>query len=276
MSVPLLEIHNLAIITTNQTSELSLIKGINLKVARGEIVGLIGESGSGKSLTAKAILGLLPECVKVSEGSIMFKETNVLTQSKKQRYSLLGRQMAIISQDYRGSFTPYIKIGKQMMETIRSHSSLSKKEAKQIAFDMLSHMDLPEERIYNSYPFQLSGGQVQRAAVATIMALQPSFIICDEVTTALDVINGEKVMNYIDMIRKKTNCGVLMITHDLTQAFKRTDRLYVMSQGEIVEEGPTKKIRRLPTHAYTKSLYASLLPLPDKQKETSARRVVDL
>ncbi|WP_246017872.1 ABC transporter ATP-binding protein [Mesobacillus subterraneus] len=249
---------------TSQSAEKVLISNVNLEIGKGEIVGLIGESGSGKSLTARAVMRLLPPDMKVS-GKIFYKGTDVLAVNPKEHRHLLGSGIGMIFQDYRGSFTPFIKIGNQMIETIRTHYKMTKNEAKSIALTVLEEMGLESKRVYDSYSFQLSGGQVQRAAIAMSLALKPDLIICDEMTTALDVMSGERVLDYIDQIRNKTGCSVLMITHDLALAYKRTDRMYVMNQGEIVEEGLPEQIRCHHKHPYTKKLCSCLLALPAKK-----------
>ncbi|UII56271.1 ABC transporter ATP-binding protein [Cytobacillus spongiae] len=246
------------------TSEKVLVRDVHLEINKGEMVGLIGESGSGKSLTARAIMGLLPPNMKVS-GKIEYDHVDLLALPPRKRRQMLGSEVGMIFQDYRGSFTPFIKIGKQMVETIRTHKKLSKNDAKQLALSVLREMGLEAQRVFDSYAFQLSGGQVQRAAIATSLALKPNLIICDEMTTALDVISGEKVLQHIDYIREQTGCSVLMITHDLTLAYKRTDRMYVMNQGEIVEEGSPEQIRCHHQHPYTKKLCSCLLALPGEE-----------
>ncbi|MDX5475076.1 MAG: ABC transporter ATP-binding protein [Bacillaceae bacterium] len=260
MSSPLLSINNLKI-TNNSTDNNLLVENVDLTISAGEIVGLIGESGSGKSLTARSIMGLLAANI-TAIGEVSFLDKNLLSISKKEHRKLLGNEIGMIFQDYRGSFTPFIKIGKQMVETIRTHQPVTKKEAKTSALSVLDEMGLEAERIYKSYSFQLSGGQVQRASIALALALKPSLLICDEITTALDVMNGEKVLHYIDKVRRNTGCGVLMITHDLAQAYKWTDRMYVMQQGTIVEEGLPEQIRCHHKHPYTKKLCSCLLSLP--------------
>ncbi|GAE36485.1 ABC transporter ATP-binding protein [Halalkalibacter akibai] len=268
---PLLSINNLHV-TSNCDTKTYLNK-VNLEIKKGEMVGLIGESGSGKSMSARALLGLVPHSMKV-RGEISFQSQDLLTINAKQHRRLLGKEIGMIFQDYRGSFTPFIKVGKQIVETICTHFSISKKEAKNLALKVLLEMGLDSERIYRSYPFQLSGGQVQRSAIAMTLALKPDLLICDEVTTALDVMNGEKVLNYIDQVRKETGCAVLMITHDLALAYKRTDRMYVMHEGEIVEEGLPEQIRCHHKHPYTKKLCSCLLSLPGENNLDLNGRVV--
>ena len=262
MSEPLLTIEQLVVETHNESK--AIISRLNLQIARGEMIGLIGESGCGKSMTARAILNLLPGQMNV-KGKILYKNRNLLDLSHQEHRKLLGKEIGIIFQDYRGSFTPFIRIGTQIIETIRAHNPLSKKEAKKVALDVLAEMGLEAERVYRSYPFQLSGGQVQRAAVAMSLALKPSLLICDEVTTAIDVMSGEKVLDYIEKMRKETDCAVLMITHDLTQAYKRTDKIYVMEHGEIVECGTPEVIRCHHQHPYTKKLCGCVLALPGEE-----------
>jgi peptide/nickel transport system ATP-binding protein len=252
-----------------------MVSSVNLEIAQGEIVGLIGESGSGKSLTAKAIMNLLPENM-AAQGEIYYKNNNLLSMAPKEHRKLLGKEIGIIFQDYKGSFTPFIRIGKQMVETICTHLPVRKKEAEILALEVLEEMGLEAKRVYQSYPFQLSGGQVQRAAIATALALKPSLLICDEVTTALDVMSGEKVLNYIGKIREETGCAVLMVTHDLVQAYKRTDRMYVMQQGVIVEEGLPEEVRCHHRHPYTKKLCACLLSLPGENELADREKVMSL
>ncbi|MBE4909158.1 ABC transporter ATP-binding protein [Bacillus luteolus] len=270
MNSSLLSIENLSI--HSKGAKKSLINCVSIELAKGEIVGLIGESGSGKSLTARAIMGLLPSTMEV-EGSIVFNDVDVVALPSKEHRKMLGNKIGMIFQDYRGSFTPFIKVGKQMVETIRTHQKMSKNEAKEIAHQVLEEMGLDSKKTYQSYPFQLSGGQTQRVAIALALALRPSLLICDEMTTALDVLSGEKVLDAIDQLRKETGCAVLMITHDLALAYKRADRMYVMNQGEIVEEGLSEEIRCHHQHPYTKKLCSCLLSLPNEVAFMGQERV---
>ncbi|MGD6831069.1 ABC transporter ATP-binding protein [Sutcliffiella halmapala] len=252
-----------------------ILSGVNVDIAAGEIVGIIGESGSGKSMTTKAMMNLIPGNLTV-QGKILFKNQDLLSMPPKEHRKLLGKEIGLIFQDYRGSFTPFFSIGKQIVETICTHTKIRKKNAKEMTLEVLKEMGLEADRVYRSYPFQLSGGQVQRAAIAMSLALQPSLLICDEITSALDVVSGELVLDYISKIRKETGCAVLMVTHDLAQAYRRTDRIYVMQEGEIVEEGLPEQIRCHHKHPYTKKLCACLLSLPEKEALATRKRVISL
>ncbi|WEG18846.1 ABC transporter ATP-binding protein [Alkalihalophilus pseudofirmus] len=273
MSTALLEIKNLVVCVSNKPP---LLNKVNLSIKKGETAALIGESGSGKSLTAKSVMGMLPKGLIQRSGRITFKEESISEMTIKERRSLLGKEIALIHQDYRGSFTPYLKVGSQMVEALRSHEKTSRKKAKDQALFVLDQMNLPAKRVYHSYPFQLSGGQIQRAAIACMMLLKPSLLICDEATSALDMISGEIVLDYLERVQIETNCAVLYITHDLTQAYKRADYIYIMKEGTVIEEGPSSKIKESPQHYYTKQLNSAVLPLPSNEIEHSMRSSVNL
>jgi len=254
----LLSIQNLSI---KMKDGHQLLQDINLEVSRGEMVALIGESGSGKSLTARTVQGLLAPNMMVT-GYVFYQNNNLLSMDRRNHHQLLGSEIGSVFQEYRGSFTPFIKIGKQMVEAIRSHYSISKKEARELSLHVLEEIHLNSNQIFHSYPFQLSGGQVQRVAIGLALALKPKLLICDEITTALDVMSGEAVLDAIEKVRRETSCAVLFITHDLIQAYKRTNHIYVMQNGRIVEEGSPEQIRCEHQHPYTKKLCSCLLPLP--------------
>jgi oligopeptide/dipeptide ABC transporter ATP-binding protein len=170
-------------------------------------------------------------------------------------------------QNYQGSFTPFMKIGKQLVETIRSHEQVGVKEAREVAMEWLDRVQLPAARVFASYPFQLSGGQLQRASLAAALMLKPSLLIADEPTTALDVLTGEGVLELIADLRKHTNCAVLLISHDLNHVLKRTDRMAVMYGGRLIEEGATRDVCMCPQHPYTQLL------LEARPKLTAAARM---
>ncbi|HVI21080.1 MAG TPA: ABC transporter ATP-binding protein, partial [Bacillus sp. (in: firmicutes)] len=189
-SPPLLEIKDLSISLhgANGQKEKNVVKKLNLKIRPGEMLGLAGESGSGKSLTASAILGLLPKSLNVSEGQIELRGKDLARLSEKEMRCMRGKEIAYLFQNYQGSFTPFIKIGKQLVEALRSHEKIRKADARKKALIWLERVKVPAERIFNSYPHQLSGGQLQRASLAAALMFKPSLIIADEPTTALDVL----------------------------------------------------------------------------------------
>lgn len=256
MPEPVLHIRNLSIgsIDSKGTVTKEVVRSLDLTIHAGEMLALVGESGSGKSVMASAILGLLPRSLKITAGRISFNGTSIITMSEKERRGLRGKRIGYIFQNYQGSFTPYITIGKQLVEAIRSHERVSAKRAKEVALEWLHKVQLPAERVFQSYPFQLSGGQLQRASLAAALMLQPSLIIADEPTTALDVLTGEQVLDLLNVLRKEAGCAVLFISHDLTHVFRRTDRMAVMYGGRIIETGPTERIGQYPRHPYTEML----------------------
>ncbi|MEW9123248.1 MAG: ABC transporter ATP-binding protein [Thermotaleaceae bacterium] len=251
---PVLEIEGLTIYAQEAKKKNLLINEVSLQIRPGETLGLVGESGSGKSVTASAVLGLMSNGLHIGGGQILFKGENILSWSEKQRRKLRGKDMGLVFQDYQGSFTPFLKVGKQLIEALRSHQKVSYQEAKEIVMQWLGRADLPSERVFNSYPFQLSGGQLQRAALAGAMMLKPALLIADEPTTALDVLTGEKVLDLLAELQGQTGCAILLITHDLRHVLKRADTIAVMKEGQIVEIDRAEKIRYSPQHSYTQML----------------------
>jgi peptide/nickel transport system ATP-binding protein len=235
-----------------------IVKNIDFTVRSGEWFTLIGESGSGKSITASAIGGLLPKEMLITSGHILFGGKNLTYLSNKEFQKIRGKEISYVFQDYQSSFTPFIKIGKQMDEMIQAHCSLTKKERREIAFQALEDVQLPAKHVYDSYPFQLSGGQLQRASIAMAIMLNPKLLIADEPTTALDSITAAHVLEVIANIKEKVNCAILFITHDLRQAKKYSNTIAVMKQGEMVEMGTKESIIHHPCHPYTKLLWSAV------------------
>ncbi|WP_339195308.1 ABC transporter ATP-binding protein [Aeribacillus sp. FSL W8-0870] len=244
-----------------------IVENVNITARKGEWFTLIGESGSGKSITASAIGGLLPKEMWIAAGHIQFDNKDMTHLSKKEFQNLRGKEISYVFQDYQGSFTPFIKIGKQMDEMIQTHGSLTKNERKEIAFQALEDVQLPAKRVYNSYPFQLSGGQLQRASIAMAIMLNPKLLIADEPTTALDSMTAAHVLEVIANIKEKINCAILFITHDLRLARKYSDTVAVMKKGEIVETGTKTNVIHHPRHPYTKQLLSAAPTLPNKMHE---------
>lgn len=267
---PILQVKQLNIYAGQGTARNKLVHQLDLTIHRGETVALVGESGSGKSLTANAILGLLPKSLYVGEGQIRFQGEDILLWSDKKKRKLRGKQMGSVFQDYQNSFTPFLKVGNQLVETIRTHQQLSFNEAKAIAMKWLQDVGLPAERVFDSYPFQLSGGQRQRAAIAAAMMLQPALLIADEVTTALDVLTGERVLDLLADLQRQTGCVVLMISHDLRHVLKRADTIAVMKDGRIMEKESAEYIRLQANHPYTQMLLKARPLLSEIHTELAA------
>ncbi|MBO8176339.1 MAG: ABC transporter ATP-binding protein [Bacillus sp. (in: Bacteria)] len=245
----------------------TIVKDIGFRIKKGETLAIVGESGSGKSVTSLAILGLLPKSLCIQSGSIFFQHKNIVSMTEKERKKFRGKGIGYVFQDYRGSFTPFFKIGKQMTEVIKTHERCSQKEAKEKVLDALDKVDLPSTRIWNSYPFELSGGQLQRTALATAMILKPSLLIADEPTTALDVCTVQKIMDHITKLKEENDCSFLLITHDIGLALQRADWIAVMYGGRILELAKASQLRQHSYHPYTKLLLQSR-PSITKHKDT--------
>lgn len=261
---PILEIKRLSI--QNQITKKVLVHELDLRIRAGEMVGLVGESGSGKSITASAIMGLLPKPLGISHGEIFLQGERIDHYSPKKYRMIRGKNIAMVFQDYNGSLTPFVKIGKLLVEVIRIHKDITKKEAKGLALEALQRVNLPGERVLESYPFQLSGGQKQRVAIAMAMIHRPALLIADEPTTALDVITAESTLELINELRQESNCSVLFITHQLREVLNRADRIAVMYGGYKLEETFAKTIKTQPKHPFTDLLLKSLPSLGLHQK----------
>lgn len=276
-----LRVEHLQIAADQQKQGGLLVQDVSFSVRQGEMLALVGESGSGKSLTAAAIGGLLPKGLQ-SSGHMLLHHRSLHELERGERNRLRGKQIGWVFQNYQGSFTPFMRIGSQMLELVRTHEPMSKKAAKACILDWLQKVGLPPERTYSSYPCQLSGGQRQRIALAAALIPGPSLLIADEPTTALDVVTGEQMMDLIARLQVETGCAVLFITHDLRHVWRRAGRIAVMRRGRIVEAGLTADIYNRPTHAYTRELLAACprLRKPDEDllasslTENTERRVL--
>lgn len=247
-----------------------IVDGISFTITRGEWYALVGESGSGKSVTALSIGGILPASLQLKAGSILLKGLDMLEMKKT---CLLGHTISYIFQDYQSSFTPFMKIGKQFEEVLRAHTSWTATEREMRSLAALKKVKLPEKKVYQSYPFQLSGGQLQRAAIAIAMMLKPSLLIADEVTTALDSVTAHHILELLNEMVRETNCSLLFITHDLRKVKKYADRIGVMEVGKIVESGVAREILTKPSHPYTKLLLQSLPNLPETRHRLWTREM---
>lgn len=259
MKTPLLNIQNLEISFKREKEFLPIIKRINYTLESNEILGIVGESGSGKSVSSLAIMGLLPQNIsKVSNGEIVFEGKNIATLSKKELQNLRGKQISMIFQEPMSSLNPSLKCGFQVAEILEQHTTLSKKEIKQEVLQLFSRVKLPDpEKIYESYPHQISGGQKQRVMIAMAIACKPKVLIADEPTTALDVTVQNEIIQLLKDIQQETGMSIIFISHDLALVSEIANRVLVMYQGEIVEQGSAVDVFHNPQHIYTQALISS-------------------
>ena len=267
---PLLQIKNLSVDFNSESGITHALKNISLSVNRGEVVALVGESGSGKSVTSLSILQLIPSPpAKYTTGEILFSETgdspvDLLKRNRYELQDIRGNKIAMIFQEPMTSLNPVLTCGNQVMEAIRLHKKamptgkqVSTDEAKQQAIKWFEKVKLPDPAgIFNRYPHQLSGGQKQRVMIAMAMCCEPSLLICDEPTTALDVTVQKTILQLIKELQQQSNMGVIFITHDLGVVAEIADRVVMMYKGEIVEQNFLKEIFFRPQHSYTKALLA--------------------
>lgn len=231
------------------------VAGATLRADRGEIVGVVGESGSGKSLTLKAIAGLLPAGVSVSGGEIKVGDIDVATTGRGEVQRLRGGVVGMVFQEPMTALNPTTRIGRQIAEAARIHSDLSRKEAKARAIELLGQIGFTEpERRYRLFPHELSGGMRQRVVIAIALAGEPSLLLCDEPTTALDATVTIRVLDLVVGLARKLNIAIVLVTHDLGVAARVCGRIVVMYGGRMVEEGPAEEVLRRPRHPYTLAL----------------------
>ncbi|MGN6421603.1 MAG: ABC transporter ATP-binding protein [Pseudobacter sp.] len=263
MPYPLLQIKDLQVDFVNETGTTTAVKNISIEVNRGEIVAIVGESGSGKSVTSLSILQLLPAPpARYAAGSILFSEdgqqqVEMLHQSASALSKIRGHKIAMIFQEPMTSLNPVFTCGQQVMEAIKQHQRISATEAKARTLELFEKVKLPNPSLLmDRYPHQLSGGQKQRVMIAMAMSCNPSLLICDEPTTALDVTVQKTILQLIRGLQETEKMGVIFITHDLGVVAEVADRAVVMYKGAIVEQGSTSQLFHAPQHPYTKGLLA--------------------
>ena len=261
MSQPLLSVQNLCIDFNTVDKGVTAVKNISFTVAAGEMVAIVGESGSGKSVTALSVLKLLPSKTSV-KGKLVFlskgkDSLDLLEATDKVMTSIRGKDIAMIFQEPMSSLNPLLTCGYQMIEAIQLHEQISSVAAKKRAIDLFKKVNLPfPETIINRYPHQLSGGQKQRVMIAMAISCNPSLLIADEPTTALDVTVQKTILQLIKELQLQMGLGVIFITHDLSMVSEIADSVIVMYQGEIVEQGIASEVLQNPKHPYTKALMA--------------------
>ncbi|MFH9292396.1 ABC transporter ATP-binding protein [Streptomyces sp. NPDC017520] len=268
----LLEVRDLHVEFHTREGVAKAVNGVDYSVAEGETLAVLGESGSGKSVTAQAIMGILDMPPgRIAGGEILFKDRDLLKLKPEERRRIRGQEMAMIFQDALSSLNPVLTVGEQLGEMFVVHRGMSRKDAKAKSVELMDRVRIPaaKERVGN-YPHQFSGGMRQRIMIAMAMALEPSLIIADEPTTALDVTVQAQVMELLAELQRELNMGLILITHDLGVVADVADKIAVMYAGRIVETAPVHDIYQAPAHPYTKGLLKSIPRLDQKGRELYA------
>ncbi|MEK4340199.1 ABC transporter ATP-binding protein [Brevibacillus sp. FSL L8-0710] len=268
MSQPVLEIENLQTHFFTDRGQIPAVDGVTITVNKGEVLGIVGESGCGKSVTSLSVMKLVPNPPgKIVGGSIKFKGEDLVLASEKRMREIRGNEIAMIFQEPMTSLNPVYTIGDQIGEAIRLHMKVGKKEALGRAVEMLKRVGIPRaEGIVREYPHQLSGGMRQRVMIAMAMACNPELLIADEPTTALDVTIQAQILDLMRHVNKESGTAILLITHDLGVVAEMCHRVVVMYAGNVVEEGDVRTILKEPKHPYTIGLLNSLPKLEVSQE----------
>lgn len=255
----LLSINNLYTCFKTSAGILNAVSDVSITISKGKTVALVGESGSGKSMTALSVMRLVPSPGFIKSGRINLEGTDLLSISEDEMRAVRGSRISMVFQEPMTSLNPVLRIGDQLMEPLILHSRLSRSEAAQKAAELLQKVGIPSagDRL-RDYPHQLSGGMRQRVMIAMALACNPSLLIADEPTTALDVTIQAQILELIDSLRQASDMGILLITHDLGIVAERADHTCVMYAGRIVESAPTHELLENPQHPYTAGLLASL------------------
>jgi len=259
MKAPLLQIKNLKVSFFVRKGVVKAVDGVSLAVNEGETVGIVGESGSGKSITALSIIRLISPPGRIVGGEILLKEKDILKINIKHMLNIRGNEVSMIFQDPMTSLNPVFNIGRQVSEAIMIHQKLNKKDALNKSIDMLKRVGipLPEKRLHD-YPHQLSGGMRQRVMIAMALSCEPSLLIADEPTTALDVTIQAQILDLILKMKEDRGTSVILITHDLGVVAEMAQRVLVMYAGKIVEEADVRTLFKRPLHPYTQGLLVSI------------------
>ena len=260
----LLSVKNLSTEFPVKKGIVKAVEDVSFDVDAGEILAIVGESGSGKSVTSLSVMGLLAEPGHVAGGSMEFEGKDLVHLSEREYRALRGNDMAMIFQEPMTSLNPVYRVGKQIVEAIRTHENVSKKEARERAIDMLRKVGIPSpEKRIDDYPHQMSGGMRQRVMIAMALACNPKLLIADEPTTALDVTIQAQILDLLRRLRDETGMAVLLITHDLGVVSETADRVVVMYCGQLVEEAEVRTLFDHPLHPYTLGLLKSIPRLED-------------
>ncbi|PKM83479.1 MAG: methionine ABC transporter ATP-binding protein [Firmicutes bacterium HGW-Firmicutes-13] len=266
-SKKILEVKGLTAAFHTGSGKLKAVNDVSFSLKKGEVLGLVGESACGKSMTALSILRLLPPGGTIAAGEVLLEGGNLLRLSREKMRRIRGKKIAMIFQDPNTTLNPVRTIGRQFDETLRTHLQLDREKAKQGALEMLSATGLANpERIWKCFPFQLSGGMRQRVMIAMALSLGPDILIADEPTTALDVTVQAQILMEMKKLKDQFKTGILLISHNMGVIAQISDRVAVMYAGSIVEYGPAASIFYQPAHPYTRALLNSIPDLNHKDK----------
>jgi oligopeptide transport system ATP-binding protein len=264
--VSLLEVDGLRVRLQAAGGPVTVVDGVDYRVDRGEVFGVAGESGSGKTMSMLALLGVLPEGAAV-EGSLRFDGRDLLALSSSRRRELAGRDLAMVFQDPMTSLHPMLTVGRQLTEHVQLHLGFDRRAAESRALELLDQVRIPDGRAaLRAYPHQFSGGMRQRIAIAIALACRPKLLIADEPTTALDVTVQAGILRLLDRLRREQDLAVILITHDLGVMSAIADRVSIFYAGRVVESGPREDVLRHPRHPYTRALLDAL-PHPELQQD---------
>ena len=265
----LLEVINLSISFLSEGIENEIIHNISYHLSSNEILGVVGESGSGKSVSSLAILGLLPKKIsKITEGSIIYNKQDLITLKSKAFQKIRGKEIAMIFQEPMSSLNPSMTCGNQVIEILLQHTNISNTEAKSETLALFEKVKLPlPERIYKAYPHEISGGQKQRVMIAMAIACKPKILIADEPTTALDVTVQKEIILLLKQLQEEGQMSIIFISHDLSLVSEIADRILVMYQGKIIEQGEVTQIFKSPKELYTKALINSKPSMATRLKQ---------
>ena len=259
MEQHLLEVQELHTSFFTHMGEVQAVRGVSFYVDQGEVIGVIGESGCGKSVTALSIMGLLSKQGRVTDGEVRFKGENLLSLSKKDRAGMRGKHIAMIFQDSMTSLDPVFTVGDQMSEVLRYHTGIGKEEALARCIEMLGLVGMQEpEKWVSAYPHELSGGMRQRVTTALALSCEPELLLADEPTTALDVTIQAQIFELMEKLKREHDTAIMLITHDMGVVSELADDVAVMYMGSIVERGSVREVLKYPAHPYTAALLRSI------------------
>ena len=246
---------HLSVYVPQGSGEKLVVDDISFQVPKGKVVGIVGESGSGKSMICTTILQLFDQGRRV-EGEVLLKGEQLLRKNKKDMRSVRGKEIALIMQNPMSMFHPMLSVGGHVVETLQAHSNMSRNEAKARGIEQLERYRLPGERVWNQYPHELSGGMLQRIMIAIAVCHQPSLLIADEPTTALDTLTQLLILEELQAYQRNSGASMLIVSHDLGVISRLADELIVMRHGKLVEYGPASNVLTHPQHPYTQALLA--------------------